>query len=192
MQVVEHHDPHQLAVRSHPWTHATASPACRYHDLRAQPWRVRTSLEDLRGWEHYPAVETFYTLLEWLNGPGSALESNDCAFSGPSPHPDAPTQLCSGRLMVLFRDLAANTQPRTVDRWCQALARSLASRDETFTDGAIGVTAVEVDYTHLPATQRRGQQVMLSFWSWGDDEAAAMLALDRTLQNLSEGLRSVG
>ncbi|HEX6765809.1 MAG TPA: hypothetical protein VF103_10040, partial [Polyangiaceae bacterium] len=95
-----------LARRSHPWTDAEGNPDCRYYDLTAQPERIRTSLEDLQSFQQYPAVETFYTLLERLNHPKSSLESNDCAFDGPGENEDTSVQKamqCSGRLMVLFR-----------------------------------------------------------------------------------------
>ncbi len=82
MQVYEHNDPDSLRPRTHPWTDGESDPAHKYYDFRARPELIRSSIEDLQEWEAYPATETFYRLLEWLNGPESALESNDCAFSG--------------------------------------------------------------------------------------------------------------
>ena len=50
--------------RSHPWVGATASPTARYYDFKAEPERIRTSLEDFLPWSHEPAVVVLYELLE--------------------------------------------------------------------------------------------------------------------------------
>lgn len=196
MQVYEHSDPGSMAERSHPWTHA-ADPAHRYHPFHESPGLIRTSVEDLRPWEHQPAIETFYRLLEWLNGPDSALESNDCAFSGPATRtsPDADQRMhCSGRLMVLLRDLPANTVAARVHDLTQGFALALSRIDPGFEGGAVGATIVPVRFTTLPGShdQQRGQQLMLSFWAWGEDEREVWEHLDRTLRNVAEALRGVG
>src|SRR5688572_28866709 len=98
--------------RSHPWLGAEMDPDSRYYDLTASPEHIRRSLEDFRVWSHYPAIEAFYGLLERLNYPKSALESNDCAFTGPEQNENAAVEQpleCSGRLMILFRALERNT-----------------------------------------------------------------------------------
>ena len=69
--------------RSHPWVDTAGSPECVYYDLTSTPEHIRSSLEDFRPWSHYEAIEDFYLLLTALNHPKSALESNDCAFTGP-------------------------------------------------------------------------------------------------------------
>src|SRR5689334_3938532 len=119
-----------LERRSHPWTDAAGDAAYRYYDLTAEPAHIRTSLEDLRGFEKYAAVEAFYTLLERLNHPKSSLESNDCAFNGPAENEDRSVQKamqCSGRLMVLFRSLARNTDAARVDALKNRLHLDLAA-----------------------------------------------------------------
>lgn len=196
MQIVEHSDPSSLTLRSHPWSGSLSDAAHRYYDLRRDPGLIRTALEDLRGWERYPAIETFYRLLESLNGAGSVLETNDCAFEGPAGNEQAgvPKALqCSGRLMLLFRELPHNTVPVRVHSFTQALAHALSSEDEGFEWGVIGVTIVPVRFTALPGTDaaQRGSQLMLSFWAWGDDEADTMANLDRTLAGLGAALRGL-
>jgi hypothetical protein len=47
-----------------------------------------------------------------LNAPACVIESNDCAFAGPcsNEHTEIDKSLqCSGRVMVLFRQLARST-----------------------------------------------------------------------------------
>jgi len=180
--------------RSHPWTDAESDPGSRYYDLTAQPERIRTSLEDLQSWQKYPAVEAFYTLLERLNHPKSSLESNDCAFTGPGDNEDPSVRKamqCSGRLMVLFRSLARNTDPTRVDALKNQLHLDLAVADPAFQWGIIGTTVVPVRYLALPESgqQQLGSQLMISFWAWGDTEADTMLNLGRVFKSLSQALR---
>ena len=183
-----------LERRSHPWTDAKDDPASRYYDLTAQPEHIRASLEDLRSFRQYPAVEAFYTLLERLNHPKSSLESNDCAFNGPAENEDPSVRKamqCSGRLMVLFRSLARNTDPTRVDALKNRLHLDLAAADPSFQWGIIGTTVVPVRYLALPESgkQQLGSQLMISFWAWGDSEADTMLNLGRVFKNLSQALR---
>jgi len=180
--------------RSHPWTDAEGRPDFRYYDLTAEPEHIRTSLEDLRSFQKYPAVEAFYALLERLNHPESALESNDCAFDGPDKNEDASVKKamqCSGRLMVLFRSLAKNTDPMRVDALKNQLHLDLAAADPSFRWGVIGTTVVPVRYLALPESgeQQLGSQLMISFWAWGDSEADTMVNLGRVFKNLSRALR---
>lgn len=194
MHVFEHRDPGSLAVRSHPWSTSRSDGAHRYYDLRREPGLIRSALEDHRGWERYPAIETFYRLLEWLNGAESELETNDCAFCGPTANEHAgfaKTLQCSGRLMLLFRELTLNTDTVRVHAFTDRLARALSQEDEGFDWGVAGVTIVPVRFTTLPgaAEDQLGCQLMLSFWAWGDAEDEAMANLARTLTALTSVLR---
>jgi len=196
MRVYQHADPDSLALRSHPWRDAVDNPAHRYVDFVARPALIRSSLEDLRPWSRYPAIETFYQLLEWLNGSQSVFESNDCAFEGATLQvsaASAPRLACSGRLMILFRDLVLNTSPSLMERLTLAVARALNRVDPLFEAAAFGATITAVRYVSLPASpaRQRGHQLMLSFWGWGDDEAEVMANLDRAFVNLGTALRGV-
>jgi len=196
MKVFEHNDPDSLSRRSHPWIDGESDPAHRYYDFRASPELIRSSLEDLRAWNSYPATETFYRLLEWLNGPESALESNDCAFSGTTANTSAefPKRLqCSGRLMILYRELALNTSPERIQWLTQAAAHAFRRTDPAFEWGAIGATIMPVTFRTLPGPPELqvGQQLMLSFWAWGESELEVMTHLDRTFQNLESSLRGI-
>ena len=179
--------------RSHPWTDAVASAASRYYDLKADPALIRTALEDFVPWSHYAAITRFYELLERLNAPGSILESNDCAFSGP--YPSEALQLgkllqCEGRVMVLYRELELNLSRRRVEELKNDIHVRLASLDQEFEWGMIGTTITPVRYVDLPGPDDRklGYQLMLSFWAWGDSEAEVMDNLDRVVGNLARAL----
>ena len=196
MKVYEHNDPHSMCPRSHPWIDGESDPTHRYYDLRARPELIRSSIEDMQEWSTYPASETFYQLLEWLNGSESVFESNDCAFSGVIAN--TSTQFskrlqCSGRLMILYRDLALNTSPEQIHWLTNTAAHALKRTDPTFEWGAIGATIMSVRFTTLPGPPelQLGQQLMLSFWAWGEKEREVMTNLDRTFRNVTVVLRKL-
>jgi hypothetical protein len=178
-------------ARSHPWTDARASADYRYYDLKAEPSRIRTSLEDFVPWAHYPAIDALYTLIEWLNGEASILESNDCAFTGPHandlPAFAQPLQ-CSGRIMVLYRALAENVARHRIESLKDRLHHRLGALDPDLAWGMIGTTIVPVRYVALPSDAQGGHQLMISFWAWGSSEKELMTNLARVVKNLSTAL----
>jgi hypothetical protein len=179
--------------RSHPWTVATASADYRYYDLKREPSFIRTSLEDFVPWSHYAAVEELYTLLEWLNADASPLETNDCAFTGPHENesPAFPKTLqCSGRIMVLYRDLAENLTRDRIEALKNDLHHRLGALDPDFAWGMIGTTIVPVRYLALPLPddEQLGHELMISFWAWGSSEEELMANLARVVENLSTAL----
>lgn len=184
------------APRSHPWVGAAADPNSRYYDFTASPEQIRSSLEDFVPWGHYAAVEAFYVLLERLNHGKSLLESNDCAFTGPHPSESTTTQKaleCSGRVMVLFRDLARNTVEGEIEALKHELHVALSKVDPNFRSGVVGTTIVPVRYLGLPevSDEQRGVQLMISFWAWGDTEVENMQNFSRLLRNLTQALRKI-
>lgn len=196
MRVYEHSDADSLRPRSHPWIDAESDPAYRYYDFKTQPELIRSSLEDLRQWASYPAIETFYRLLEWLNGSESIFESNDSAFNGAAATAGTPSSKplqCSGRLIILYRNLALNTSPEQMHRLTNTTAQALSEADPLFEWGAVGATIMSARFTTLPGPPARqhGQQLMLSFWAWGETETEMMGHLDRIFQNLTGALQSV-
>ena len=183
-------------ARSHPWQDTPGPSGSRYYDLIESPEHIRSSMEDFKPWAHYPAIETFYALLERLNHKNSILESNDCAFDGPHPNETAESSAsleCSGRVMVLFRDLTRNTEGPHVVWLKQELHHALGALDPDFASGVVGTTIVPVRYLRLPEEHDRqlGHELMISFWAWGDTEADNMRNLGRVLKNLTQALRQV-
>jgi hypothetical protein len=184
------------APRSHPWVGAASDKTSRYYDLTASPALIRSSLEDFVPWGRYAAVEAFYVLLERLNHEKSLLESNDCAFTGPHPSESTATQKaleCSGRVMVLFRELSRNTDAAQVEALKNELHLALAKLDPNFRSGVVGTTIVPVRYLALPGANEAqlGAQLMISFWAWGNSEDENMQNLSRLLRNLTSALRKL-
>jgi hypothetical protein len=180
--------------RSHPWI--GGSDGARYYDFRADPAAIRVALEEFSPFARYPAIEIFYALLERLNHPQSPFESNDCSFSGAEANANARFKKaleCSGRVMILFRELELNTSEASVE-WLQSkLHQALHELDATFRWGVVGTTRVPVRYLALPSELpgQLGQQIMISFWAFGDSEDECMRNLARLLKNLDRGLRIV-
>ncbi len=194
MKTYEHTEDGTASARAHPWADAEGNASHRYYDLKANPELIRSALEDFVPWSRFRAVETFYSLLAWLNGPDALLESNDCAFEGPEAADSPATGRsleCSGRLMVLYRELPLNLSLVRVQGLKNALHGSCEEFDRDFDSGAIGSTIVWSQYVTLPLPEarQRGYQLMLSFWAWGDTEGETMANLDRLFQNLSGALR---
>ena len=177
--------------RSHPWRD-TPGGGPRYFDLSTNPEHIRNSLEDFKPWARYSAIEAFYKLLERLNHKTSPLESNDCAFEGPQRNENrivAKALECSGRVMVLFRALARNTKAGEVEWLKNALHHALRPLDPNFQSGMVGTTIIPVSYLALP--DPIGQELMISFWAWGNTEDENMQNLARLLKNLTLALRKV-
>ena len=190
MKTCRRDTPSDDAPRAHPWTDASSSPAHRYRDFKASPQLVRTTLEDFTPWAGHPAIETFYQLVEWVNASRGTLESNDCEFTGPhaeGAHPPK-SQECSGRLMILFRDLSLNLSHTRVEALEHGLHVRLSGIDPAFEWGIVGTTIMRTRYVDLGSL---GYQLMLSFWAWGDSEDETMGNLDRLLGNLSQALHGV-
>jgi hypothetical protein len=195
VKTCEYDGPPFAEPRSHPWTDSASCADYRYLDLKADAAPIRTALEDFVPWSHYAAIDDFYTLVEWLNGPHSTLESNDCAFTGPYANdaPSFPKALqCSGRIMVLFRGLEKNLSRPAVDSFKNALHHRLGAIDTDFSWGMIGTTILPVRYVTLPVSEAHqlGHQLMISFWAWGTVEAELMTNLGRALRNLSRALHA--
>lgn len=66
-----------MALRVQPWKSSNHNIRGDYHDFRKNPKLIRTNLEEYLPFSKYAGVGDFYNLLEWLNGPKSAFETND-------------------------------------------------------------------------------------------------------------------
>jgi hypothetical protein len=180
--------------RSHPWSGSSSDPGARYHDFAASPQLIRSELEDFIPYRRYAAIEEFYALLERVNHPKSSLESSDCAFNPPGPNDSRLVKAaleCSGRLMLLYRDLAQNTRKDRISWLKSAFHQQLGRLDSKFALGMIGTTLVPVRYLALPAEGQAGQQLLLAFWAYGKTEDDTMQNLARLFRNLTLALRGV-
>ncbi len=195
--------------RLHPY--GAAEPNQTGHvDFKSKPELIRTSLEDFRPFADQPAVQTFYSFLEWINGPESSLETNDCAFRPPAPHHDANSPLdlsTHGRLFILYRNLALNSSQEHSDWLCGALMASLRHTDQELSAGeaVIGFTLTAALQTAISTGHwvsdslfdsasddpGLGRHLMLSFWAYGNTAEDAFGNLNRLFTNLWTACRMV-
>lgn len=182
--------------RAHPWSTSTSDEAFRYLDFKTSPALIRTTLEDFIPFARYPATERFYGLIEWLNSAASTTETNDCALSSLEVDREASRVRrvsCTGRVMLLFRDLPRNVSGHDWPSFIEQLHRSLHDLDRPFELGMIGTTLIPVHYRALAAqdAQAEGLQLMISFWAWGGTEQVCMTNLARLFTNLTQALRVI-
>ena len=196
MKVFTHSSGELSVPRSHPWSQSAYDPSHRYYDFKLHPELVRTSLEDFLPLSKWSAIERFYELVEWLNGPDSVLESNDCGTHGSKPNRSrnfAKPLECDARLMILFRDLPYNLYRENVEWLERATQRHLSSIDQTFEWGVVGTTVVPANYVTIPVPeeQQAGFQLVLTFWAWGDSDDEVMENLGRVFVNVRSALSGV-
>jgi len=159
--------------RAHPWSRAESNENEVYIDFKAHPKKIRTTLEDLIPFNRKTFANKFYELLEWLNGKSSNIESNDCAFVGASENIDAqfPYKIrCSGRLMVLFRDIERNCYRQDIDWLMISAEKTIQAINPSFKAGAIGLSRVPAIYKELGNSSTSGalgEQVMFSLFAYG-------------------------
>lgn len=193
---VQYDNTSRPAPRSHPWT-AAADADVRYWDFRRQPEMISRVLGDFVPWDHYPAVKKFYDLLRWLNGEGSAFESNGCAFDVPRVDTLTPQVVSDvfdsepigvhGRLSIIYRDLSLNAHRSSVE-W---LKRSLHDHLRDRAPDLPSAVYIGERPHRFTAIDQEGHAVTLRYWAWGADEMVAMQNLESTYDVLHEGLRQI-
>ena len=184
-------------LRSHPWTAMISDEASIYMDFKKDPKLIRTSLEDFLPFKKWPFVDTFYSLIEWLNGSVSLLESNDCTFNAAEENPDKQypyAQKCSARLMILFRDIEENCQQRSIDWLIQNILESVAGTKLGFRAGAIWLSQSATCYLALGEqvdTGGMGQQVVLTFFAYGKNERRCYESMQQVSSHAHDCLKKV-
>ena len=185
------------ALRSHPWTSMVDDDTSIYMDFKKQPKLIRSALEDLVPFKKWGFVEQFYSLIEWLNGENSLLESNDCVFNGAENNPDQQypyAKKCSGRLMILFRDIPENCQQRSIDWLMDNILTLVSAMKPGFKAGAIALSQSPTCYLALgdkPDTGGMGLQVTLTFFAYGKNERRCYENMQEVLSVAQSSLQRV-
>ena len=185
------------APRVHPWSRSETDESVVYVDFKSRPDLIRTSLQDFVCFDNEPFVERFYSLLEWLNGPSSLFESNDCAFRGMVENTDEQfpfARKCHGRLMILFRDIAENCQPRSIGWLMQNLEVSIQSINPSFRSGAVGLSRAKTHYkglTNDPKMAVKGEQVLLSLFAYGKSDSKSFESMEKVIASVHSTLNKV-
>ncbi len=187
-------------IRTHPWDDCCNGQGS-YYDFKLRPELIPNVLEDFKPFENWLAVQSFYRLLEWLNGPKSNLETNDCAFKGPHPNKHSPhfaqEFLCSFRLMFFQRHQICNVREKRVRWFANQVQQHLlnAESDNSLppahcVEVALRETAF-LSLRYLTDREKVGWEVDLTGWVFGDTEEETMTTLDTVIKGLDQGLRAV-
>ena len=172
-------------------------------DFKSDLSRITVVLEDFVGLDHVPAIQTFYQLLSWVNGPTSLIESCDCALRGPEPHEFPESELplsVHGRLMLLWRELNANCDDR-FNLLYNGVGRELSTIDPTLakSQAAVGLSGSRAIYKELvsakslgadgcihlePGDPGGGYQLLIHFKAFGHSSDEAFAHLDRIFRNI--------
>lgn len=177
-------------------------------DFKVHPERIAEVLEDFVPFAAEPAIQSFYGLLEWLNGPESVLESCDCALRPPERHDSVLSHVplrVHGRLMLMYRDLAANCDMELFAALYNSVGRQLSKLDPEFQRdrGIVTLAPSKTLFRDLmPGTMRhsgdvvsregepgRGYQLLLTFEAFGNYAADAFANLKRVFANMETATR---
>jgi hypothetical protein len=166
--------------RTHPWT-ATEygdekNAGGRYVDFKQFPEKIPETLEDFIPYASWPAVQHFYAFLAWINSSKSGLETNDCAFRGPSANRDTlfrKTTRLDGRVELFARNYQSNVE-RDCFLWLQRmLFIYLQLERQSFKNGLLSISTKNTTYLALPEGARDGKRISIVFNAYGDGDSDA-------------------
>ncbi len=184
-------------LRSHPWTHMVENKQFIYIDFKKRPDLIRTSLEDLIPFKKWAFTETFYSLIEWVNSSKSLLESNDCTFTDVEDNPDQQypfAKKCSGRLMILFRNLPENCQQQSIQWLVNNLLIQVSSIKPGFKTGAICASTSPTCFLSLGDgldSGGMGYQVTLTFLAYGKNARRCYENMQQVLETAQSSLQRI-
>lgn len=177
----------QTIPRTHPWTTSAIHDDARYYDLRAHPELIRGVLEDFQQLEGSAAGENFYALIEWLNGPESPFETNDCLLraadliaGGAGGHE------YRGHITMFFRALELNGLPEPMSWLCDRIETSIAEQDQDLESAAL-------DFALWPTLflegSVNGSALHLRFSARHESDSMTRDALSKVFLNLRAALQ---
>ena len=175
-------------ARAHPWSVSQTNENHRYVDFKKEPELIRSSIEDLEDYKGQGFCESFYSLIEWINGSSTFIESNDCAFRGARKNPDTQfsyANRCDGRLQILYRDIHENCNPDSITWLIDEFISVAKGLKPKFTAGAVGVTRMPTIYKALSPEPNKGglgEQVMFSFFAYGKNSRRCYESMENVIQ----------
>jgi hypothetical protein len=208
-------------IRVQPWDEAEYAEGGKYYDFRKDPGLIPEVLEDFVPLAGYEAVQQFYDLLGWMNGPDSPYETNDSRLRAPRENRQRDLAdkavVRDGMLMFFFRELPLNLSADSV-AWSARYQRHLVDQHEvkptpnpfllrfaqrcveelskinpdSLTD-CLGVQFMPAVFLHAPVREdeKYGNQVVFRFWVWGDTDEEVMGNLTYTVTAISSCLRKI-
>ncbi|PZR74082.1 MAG: hypothetical protein DLM73_08970 [Chthoniobacterales bacterium] len=130
------------AARMHPWGGSLHDPNAKFVDFLKRPDLVRSSLEDFIPYAAVPAIDRFFSLIEWMNGADTVWETTE-SYLWPPAAPQSNRSfaqyriVCSARLVFFHRDHL--WQLRHGDWAFTSLLRRLERREPVVPNACVGV-----------------------------------------------------
>lgn len=169
----------QEDIRMQPWGIASYDKRGKYYDFKKHPKLIRTVLEDFKSYEKYESVDLFYALIDFLNGPDSAFETNDTRLKVNRQNHDGDRIdkkfVLSNDISVFFRDLKLNLAGETGSSYLNWLIEDVIREFDlrpTPHYGLIKLYLMPTQFTHAPVSQaaQYGHSVIYKIVTWGDCE----------------------
>jgi hypothetical protein len=184
-------------ARTLPYAPGGKMPDSRYYNFRERPDLIPHVLEDFQSFAHYPAVQRFYGMLAWINGPDSDFESSDSRLKGPRPATmvagqDGRQEVVCG-LMFFLRDLRFNLSAEHRDYYVTRLLQVLGALAPTSAHTRIMLSLRRCDFLALPgpAEAQRGMETLATIVVLGEGEAELMSRLDQAVEHFACALQTV-
>lgn len=159
-------------IREHPWSDTEYDEqGGAYYDFTKHPELIPTVLEDFVPYANRDAVKRFYEFLAWINGPVSALETNDCGFRGPARCAVdlfRATHSAMGRVEFFFRSHARNLNQITLLMNLFCLYLQVHRTD--FHSAVFTIGVAKTGYVDLPQIYGHGYRIRVEFTAYGNSE----------------------
>ena len=187
-------------LRTQPYTTSNHRSPGKYYDLRAEPEKIRTHLEEFFPYSEYKSVQEFYDLLEWLNGEDSMYETTDCRLEELEKNKQRNLAdsdfVRSGAMAWHFRNLRLNLSKDSafwaklydayqIDdsgfrltpsdyqiKFTDAMYLQLTNIERTEMFDCISIAPYNIYFENadVPSAFRYGCQIVHRFWIWGDSD----------------------
>lgn len=178
-------------LRAHPWTISEHDLRGKYVDFKVHPHLIEATLEDFSEFSSQLGVQNFYDLVRALNVTNGSLETNDCGLRPPKTHSDSNSDkslVVMARLCLFYRQNAYNILESATEWLQQAFRSGLQKVDPQFSakEAVVGLTLQPTAFIDLPNETEAllGQELMLTFWAYGNDADEAFTNFGRAIRNV--------
>ncbi|EMU8144910.1 hypothetical protein AAAM04_001465 [Salmonella enterica] len=166
----------------------------KYYDFRKHPELIETSLEDFVDYSDNQAIQTFYSILKWINSDTSALESTDCLFSGtPATNGFAviyhSTHSSNCRLEFFIREIEHNNNEHAIGWILNKLSIFLQVENPDFRKGTFGIVPLVTEYLTAGGIYLHGYRICIYIDAYGNGIIDTWNSLDVLFNGLMKSLK---
>ena len=208
-------------IRMQPYSTSNHKSPGQYYNLKDEPEKIRTHLEEFFPHSEYQSVQKFYDLLEWLNGEDSIYETNDCRLEDLAENKQRDIAdydfVRTGSLSWFFRDLNLNLSKDSAF-WSNLYQTNQINADgfrftpsdyqKKFMDAMhlqwLGIERENVfdciaiapyntyyENAEVDHSLRHGCQIAHRFWVWGDSDEEIFERFSHTVRAFEKCFKSL-